>query len=220
MKVLICDDHAVFADALGHLVSTSGIEVVAVTYTLDSAMEVLTETHVDVCSLDVMFGAVSVLDRLPEVRRSSKRTRFMLLTALLDVSAVSAARAAGFSGFADKSQSAADIIATFFKVAAGQLVMPCALRRVPIPRQVSSESVQAARRLASYLTPREREVLSALVAGVDTTGLAKRMGITRATARCHIQSLLVKMNVHSRLEAATTAVKLGLLDAETGDWRF
>jgi two-component system, NarL family, nitrate/nitrite response regulator NarL len=218
VKALICDDHTVFADSLAHLLSTSGIDVVGVAYTPQAAIDALAETQVDVCSLDVMFGDDSVLDRLVEIRRTSSRTHFMLLTGLLEAAAVRAGRAAGVLGFAEKKQSAADIIATFHKVAAGQLVVPSSFRRIPVPRQALSESAQAARRLASYLTPRERQVLSALVGGVDTTGLSRHLGITTATARCHIQSLLIKMNVHSRVEAATTAVRLGLLDPETGDW--
>ena len=218
MRVLICDDHAVFAETLADLFSSSGIDVVTVAYTPDEAITALATAQIDVCSLDVMFGEVSLLDRLAEIRRAAKRTRFMLLTGNLDASTVSAGRAAGITGFADKSQSAADIIGTVLKVAAGQFVVPNTFRRIPVPRQALSESAHAARRLASYLTPRERQVLSALVVGDDTTGLAKHLGIARATARCHVQSLLVKMNVHSRLEAATTAVRLGLLDPETGDW--
>jgi two-component system nitrate/nitrite response regulator NarL len=218
MRVLICDDHAVFAETLADLFSSSGIDVVTVAYTPDEAITALATAQIDVCSLDVMFGEVSLLDRLAEIRRAAKRTRFMLLTGNLDASTVSAGRAAGITGFADKNQSAADIIGTVLKVAAGQFVVPNTFRRIPVPRQALSESAHAARRLASYLTPRERQVLSALVVGDDTTGLAKHLGIARATARCHVQSLLVKMNVHSRLEAATTAVRLGLLDPETGDW--
>jgi DNA-binding NarL/FixJ family response regulator len=218
MRVLICDDHAVFADTLANLFSSSGIEFVTVAYSPGEAVRALATAQIDVCSLDVMYGEVSLLDRLPEIRRAANRTRFMLLTGALDAATVSAGRAAGITGFADKRQSAADIIATVLKVAAGQFVVPNSFRRLPVPRQPLSESAQAGRRLASYLTPREQQVLSALVLGDDTTGLAKKMGIARATARCHVQSLLVKMNVHSRLEAATTAVRLGLLDPETGDW--
>jgi two-component system nitrate/nitrite response regulator NarL len=72
--------------------------------------------------------------------------------------------------------------------------------------------------LAAFLTPREREVLSALVCGDDTKKVARSLGIAAATARCHIQSLLTKMGAHSRLEAATTAVRSGMINPETGQW--
>ncbi len=220
MRAVICDDHALFADSLADVLSTSGIEIAAVTYTPEDALRALGSSAVDVCSLDVMFGNTSVLDRLAEFRWAAPRARLILLSGILDAAAVSAGRAAGVSGFADKRQSAAEIVTTFLKVAAGQTVVPACLRGIPGPRRSASEPNEAARRLASYLTPRERQVLSALVGGSDTTGLARQLGVTTTTARCHIQSILIKMNVHSRLEAATTAVRIGLLDPESGEWYF
>jgi DNA-binding NarL/FixJ family response regulator len=73
-------------------------------------------------------------------------------------------------------------------------------------------------RMAAFLTPREREVLGALVRGQDTTRLARELGIAGATARCHIQSVLTKLGAHSRLEAATTAVRFGMVNPQTGRW--
>jgi two-component system, NarL family, nitrate/nitrite response regulator NarL len=166
----------------------------------------------------VMFGSTSVIDRLADFRRAAPRTRLILLSGYLDAATISAGRAAGFAGFAEKTQSVAEIVTTFLKVAAGQMVVPASVRGVPGPRRAGAQPDPTARRLASLLTPRERQVLSALVGGVDTSTLADRLGVTTGTARCHIQSILIKMRVHSRLEAATTAVRIGLLDPESGDW--
>jgi two-component system nitrate/nitrite response regulator NarL len=97
---------------------------------------------------------------------------------------------------------------------------------VVIPGDRSAEPVGAvacqesstAHRLATFLTKREREVLSALVRGSDTMNLASSLGISQTTARCHIQSVLTKMGVHSRLEAATGAVRHGMIRPDTGEW--
>src|SRR5204863_2507694 len=61
--------------------------------------------------------------------------------------------------------------------------------------------------LVSQLTTREREVLSLLVEGADGGAIARRLGISRNTVRTHVQSILTKLQVHSRLEAATMAVR-------------
>jgi two-component system nitrate/nitrite response regulator NarL len=218
VNVLVCDDHALFADSLADLLSSSGVGAVTVAYTPAGAADALARARIDVCSLDLVFGEVNVLDRFAGIRDASPETGFLLLTGALGPGVIAAGRAAGVRGFADKTQPSADIVAAFHRIAAGRTVVPAGTRKVPTPRPALSDPAQAARRLASYLTPRERQVLSALVGGIDTVDLARRMGITRATVRCHIQSLLIKMNVHSRLEAATTAVRLGLLDPVTGDW--
>jgi two-component system nitrate/nitrite response regulator NarL len=88
----------------------------------------------------------------------------------------------------------------------------------PLPVSSFRRHANDAVRLGSFLTPREREVLCGLVRGDDTKKLARSMGIASATARCHIQNVLTKLGAHSRLEAATSAVRYGLVSPETGDW--
>ncbi len=67
-------------------------------------------------------------------------------------------------------------------------------------------------RLAAYLTIRERQCLQLLVEGLDTAQMAVRLGVSPATVRTHVQSLLTKLGVHSRLEAASLAVRHRLLE--------
>jgi DNA-binding NarL/FixJ family response regulator len=68
-----------------------------------------------------------------------------------------------------------------------------------------------ARRLALFLTTREREVLARLVRGESTAALAAEMGVTYSTARTHIQNLLTKLGVHSKLEAVAFAIAHALV---------
>lgn len=75
-----------------------------------------------------------------------------------------------------------------------------------------------AQRLAHYLTPREREVLTRLVRGESTASLARTMKITRSTARSHVQSVLTKLGVHSQREAVIAAARYGLVSVNTGEW--
>ncbi len=218
MNVLICDDHAVFADSLALLVKASGAEVAAVTYRPQDAARILREIHVDVCILDVMFGDDSLFDYLADIVDLSPSTRFVVLTGRLDEETIEAGRAAGVVGFVEKVRSARDILTVIEGVNAGEVLIPECPERLRDGQGETYALTRAARRLASFLTPREREILSALVGGSDTAALARDLRITRATVRCHVQSVLTKMNVHSRLEAVTTAVRYGLLDPATGDW--
>jgi two-component system, NarL family, nitrate/nitrite response regulator NarL len=66
--------------------------------------------------------------------------------------------------------------------------------------------------MASQLTPREREVLTLLVQGADGRRAASTLGISLNTIRTHVQSILTKLQVHSRLEAATFAVRHGIVE--------
>ncbi|MEU7872907.1 response regulator transcription factor [Dactylosporangium sp. NPDC049140] len=214
MRLLICDDHVVFADALAHLLRTHGKDVVAVTHHPTEAVAALRAREVDLCLLDVFYGADIGVQWLGEVRAAAPRSRIVLLCTKTDDALVSAARAFRVAGLADKRQSVAEIVTLLDRVHAGESMLPPRTGAARAPRHTGS----AERFLASYLTPRERQALSALVRGVDTAGVAHMLGITQTTARCHIQSVLAKLGAHSRLEAATTAVRHGMINPVTGEW--
>jgi DNA-binding NarL/FixJ family response regulator len=215
MRVLVCDDHKAFAESLAMVLADAGHQVVAVTHSPDEALAVLSRNPVDLCLLDLVYANGTVLDRLAEIRAAAPDAALVVLSGFTDPEVVAAAEAAGVRGFADKSQHVTEILAMLGKVAAGDRV----ITPVPAWRTPEPESRSETRRLAEFLTEREREVLCGLVRGDDTHTLARSMGVTWATVRSHVQSVLSKLGVHSRLEAATVAVRDGLVDARTGTWQ-
>ncbi len=217
MRLLICDYQVVFAQSLAHLLTAYRREVVAVTHRFDQLLDALRREVVDICLLDVVFGRENVLGRLPELRAASPGTHIVLLTSELDPALVAAARAAGVRGVGHKRQPAAEILDLLDRVYAGEWVVAESVAGPAAP-SVGHRPLNDAQRLAVFLTPREREVLKGLVRGDDTHKLARSLGIAPATARCHVQNVLTKLGAHSRLEAATTAVRFGMISPETGDW--
>jgi two-component system, NarL family, nitrate/nitrite response regulator NarL len=216
VRVLLCDDHVLFAESLATVLTDAGHDVVGVTHSPDAALAVLRVDPVDACLLDVGFGTDSILPWLGDLRAAAPRARLVLLTASVDAGVVASARAAGVHGVAHKSQHVTDMVAILERVHAGETVVD----RSALTRPGAAGDRDMAHRLAARLTPREREALCQLVRGLDTTQLARAMGITWATARSHVQSVLTKLGVHSRLEAATVAVREGLVNAGTGEWRL
>jgi two-component system nitrate/nitrite response regulator NarL len=216
MRILICADHIVFAESLAHLLTAAGKQVVAVTHDLTQAAAVLREQPVDVALVDVGFEGEPTLDGIADLRRAAPQTHIVLLSGRTDHAFVIAARAAGVRAVADKHRRVAEILDLLNRVYVGG---PITINNTRSSGASSWRcAVNDAQRLAAYLTPREREVLSALVCGSDTKKVARSLGITPTTARCHIQSLLTKMGAHSRLEVATTAVRSGMVSPETGEW--
>ena len=124
----------------------------------------------------------------------------------------------GVHGVADKRLPAAEIVRILDRVNAGELVLPDGRPSAAAGRPARGSPADYTQRLGAFLTPRERQVLGALVRGRDTVRLAKELGIAETTARCHIQSVLIKLGAHSRLEAATTAVRFGMIEPQTGRW--
>ena len=227
MRVLLCDDHAVFAESLALVLSRAGMTVVGVSHDPEAAQRMLEQDEVDVCVLDLMYGSTpsagpgsrsaepGVLGRLPALRAGSPRTRFLLLTGYVSSDLAELARAAGFSGVLNKGCHTRDIVAAIERAHGGEPVLTVAPEST---RSRSAGQLTEAQQLAKFLTRREREVLGYLVTGADTTTLAKTMGVSWTTARSHVQSVLGKLGAHSRLEAATSAVRNGVVSGETGKW--
>jgi two-component system nitrate/nitrite response regulator NarL len=217
VRVLLCDDHVLFAESLGAVLTDAGHDVVGVTHSPDAVLAALRgPATVDACVLDVGFGSDSIVHWLADLRAAAPETRLVLLTAHLDADVVAVALAHGVHGVAHKSQHVTDMVAILERVHAGETVVDRSL----LSRPVGTAGRESAQRLADRLTPREREALCHLVRGLDTTQLARAMGVTWATARSHVQSVLTKLGVHSRLEAATVAIREGLVTAGTGEWRL
>lgn len=215
MRVIICDDHAVFADSLSLVLSDAGHVVVGVAYSPADALPLLGGREADVCLVDLHFPAGTVLEWMPRLRSVAPRTRFVVLTGFLERAVLEAGLAAGVSGFAHKGQQAGDVLAVLGRVAAGEVVVDQAARRGD---GGSLRPRSQAQRFARFLTPREREVLTRLTRGESTQALAKAMGVTRSTARSHVQSVLSKLGVHSQREAVIEAARHGLVSVETGEW--
>jgi DNA-binding NarL/FixJ family response regulator len=117
--------------------------------------------------------------------------------------------AAGAAGYLCKTAGVAALVSTLARVAAGEVVSAVPAPRSPLRVPEHAE----AHRLAGYLTPRERDCLAMMVDGLGTAAIATRLGVSVATVRTYAQAVLTKLGVHSRLEAASFAVRYSLLDA-------
>jgi DNA-binding NarL/FixJ family response regulator len=83
-------------------------------------------------------------------------------------------------------------------------------RTAPPPRP--ADDAETAHRLAAHLTEREWQCLELLATGLDTQALARALSVSVTTVRTHVQSLLAKLGVNSRLQAVALTVRTGLLD--------
>jgi len=216
MRIVICDKHPVFGDALAYLLRRRGDEVLAVTTNLLRAVAMAESLRPDLCLVDAPVDSEAEVPMLAVLRQMVNLTAVVLLVSTVDPEFQRRVGRIGVRGLVDKHLSGSAIIQLLQRANAGETVFPLAGSSAnPLaPTRMRNES----RRLAAFLTPREREVLCALVRGNGTSEVARSMGISTTTARCHIQSLLTKMGAHSRLEVVTDAVQSGMVDPRTGGW--
>ena len=136
--------------------------------------------------------------------------RIVAVTALNDGKAVRQALRSGFHGYLTKDAQVKQFVNAISTVLDGQVVVPRpAVRRMAGAR---TPEEQQAVFLAEQLTPREREILALLAEGSDGVDIARKLSVSKNTVRTHVQNILSKLQVHSRLEAAAFAIRYGLVD--------
>ena len=214
MRLVLCDDHRLLAEALATALRAHGHEVVAVATTPEDGLRAVVDHHPDVCLLDVGFPGASGLDLVAQIVSAHEETKVLMLSGRSNPDVVNAALTAGAAGFVLKEQGIDRILQALERVLAGEAVVDSGLLRaalsVPVPRR-SLES----QRLRS-LTSREREALRRIAAGESTKEVARAMHVSESTARTHVQNVLTKLGVRSRLQAAALVAREGLPD-EFGD---
>lgn len=207
ISVVIIDDHLLVADSLkAALSSTDDLVVVGVAATGAEGLEAVRRHRPDVCLLDQRLPDGLGTDLLPQLLAASPSTKVLLVTGSDTDDVLHRAVERGAVGFLAKGQRAASLFNAIRRAADGDVVLsPEDLRRL-VPR-----AGNRALRLGDDLTPREREVLSLLADGLSTAAIAKRLFLSPATVRNHIQSVLTKLGAHSKLEAVTVALREGLV---------
>ncbi|MET7997693.1 response regulator transcription factor [Amycolatopsis sp. NPDC005232] len=208
-SIVLGDDHKVFLEALAGLLERHGMRVVGTALTLAQVVETVRETRPDVCLLDRNFGAGPVEDGVAATLAASPGTKVIMLTASPGNGAVADALRSGAAGYVHKTCGVEHLINAIDRVIAGETLVDVPVR-TSAPTPDRSREVDLRER---FLTGRERQCLAMLIDGDTTETMARRLGVSTATVRSHVQGVLVKLGVHSRLEAAALAVRHALVPA-------
>lgn len=207
VRLLLCDDHQVFAEALAGLMAADGLEIVGVVGRVADAVQTAVNRRPDVVLMDYELPDGDGVSATRAIKAALPDTKVVLLTSNADEDVLVAALEAGASGYVTKHKPAAEVTAAVRAVANGEMLVSSDMLARLLPRMNRAAP-------ARYdLTARELEVLELLAAGTPNIELAQRMGISRNTVRNHVQNLLTKLGVHSRLEAVALANREGLLRA-------
>ena len=211
-RVLVVDDHVMFAELLGEVLrGHDDIVVTAYVATGDEALEVVARDAPDVVLLDYCLpgeDGIAVAARLREV---SPDIGLIILTGVGDDSVLSVALLAGCTGFVTKDRATSELVAAVRAVRDGRSAIdPGAIARLATLRR------EPTRGDAGGLTQREREVLILLVEGATTREISERLFISLNTTRNHVQRLIGKLGAHSRLEAVAARAAVGCSRAPPG----
>jgi two-component system, NarL family, nitrate/nitrite response regulator NarL len=204
---LIVDDHVLFAEAMTVALRNREMEVVRA-YTAAEALEAVGSERFDLVLMDIGLPDRSGLSVGAQIVAEHDDLKVLAVTALDDPDAAVRAIQSGFHGYITKDTDLTRFIAAIESALEGQVVMPRRLTRKETGKQGRGDYLAA---LIASLTTREREVLALLTEGMNGSRIAETLRISENTVRTHVQSILTKLQVHSRLEAAAFAVQHGLV---------
>jgi len=214
---MLVDDHALLRQGLTRLLELDDeLEVVGQAGTGTGALSLVKEVAPDVVVLDVNLPDMTGIEVAARMQRLCPQVRILALTIHDDVSYISEMIRAGVDGYMLKDEEPARLIGAIKRVGAGESVFPSHLMEKVMERyhRMSEEygKIQTAATLEELqLTPREQEVLQCIVQGLSNKEIAAQLFISEKTVKNHITSLLRKLDVEDRTQAAVYAVSRGLV---------
>lgn len=205
IRVLVVEDHNVVRQGLIALLGVvEGLQVAGEAADGLEAIEQFRKLQPDITLIDLRLprmGGVEVIQRL---RSEAPQARFIVLTTYDGDEDIYRALKAGAKAYLLKGMTSQELIATIRTVHAGKSHIPPAIAERLAERMGVED-----------LTPREFDVLEQIVAGKSNKEIAAELSVSEATVKTHINSLLSKLGVTDRTQAATSAIRRGIVPFES-----
>ncbi|MGH2757909.1 MAG: response regulator [Actinomycetota bacterium] len=219
MKILLGDAHSLFREAVRAVLERElECEVVCETSSGVIAVNEARRARPDIAVLDTDLLECDGIRATSLIREQVPECKVLVLSAVEDQESLINALEAGASGFVTKTSPLSELIAAAKAIGSGETTVPNRMLGSLLDSLIHRRRDQdEAMKRMNRLTKREKEVLLYLAKGGGNDQIAERLVISRETARTHIQNILNKLGVHSRLEAAALALQNGNLDYLGGD---
>jgi len=218
LRILVADEQGLFRSALkAALDAGGGLAVVAEAAEGEEAVAAAEKSRPDVAILSTGLPTVDGVRASCMIRERLPDCRIIVLAAWQDQRVLTDGLGCGANGYLTKDSSLEELVEAVRAVARGETLIPPPMLS-PLLDDLLDRRRQHENALLrlTELSPREREVLALVARGAKTSAIADTLVISSETARTHIQNILSKLQVHSRLEAAAFVIENGLLDHLNG----
>jgi DNA-binding NarL/FixJ family response regulator len=208
--VIVVDDHDIFRRGLIELLEERGIQVVGEAALAADGIRQASDVGPCVVLMDLSLPGMSGIEATQRLTAVAPLARVVVLTVLGDDQHVVDALLAGACGYLVKDAPIAQVVDAIWAADRGEsLISPRIASRL-VRRLREPEKVETSR-AADLLTPREVEVLELLARGLDNSGIARVLYLSQHTVKNHVSSILIKLQVENRIQAAVRAVRGGLV---------
>jgi two-component system NarL family response regulator len=205
IRVLVVEDHNVVRQGLVALLKMADqLEVVGEAADGVEAVTQFRKHLPDITLIDLRLPRMSGVDVIERIRMETPQARFIVLTTYDGDEDIYRALKAGARAYLLKGMTSEDLIATIRTVHSGKSHIPPAIAE-KLAQRMGSED----------LTPREFDVLEQIVNGMSNKEIAVELEVSEATVKTHINSLLGKLGVTDRTQAATAAIQRGIVPLES-----
>jgi DNA-binding NarL/FixJ family response regulator len=211
IRVLLAEDHALFRQGLRELLDVEGLSVVGEASDGITAVRMAGELRPDVVVMDLHMPRMDGIDATSEIMKMERPPVVLVLTVSTTDDDVLDAIAAGAAGYLLKDADADELVAAVRNACSGRSPMSpqitgALLRRVREQTIVNEEPGE----LLS-LSARETEILRLVAQGRDNTEIAQELYLSPSTVKNHVSSILDKLGVESRVQAAVRAARAGIV---------
>jgi NarL family two-component system response regulator LiaR len=204
---MLVDDHAVVRSGLSaFLMAYEDLEMIGEADSGEQAVQLCERVRPDVVLMDLVMPGMDGAAATRAVRERVPQAQVIALTSFKEKDLVESVMEAGAIGYLLKNVSADELARAIREAHAGRPTL------APEAAQALIQAVRQPLRPGFDLTEREQEVLALLVEGLSNLEIAERLVVSRSTVKFHVSSILSKLGVASRMEAATMALKKRLLD--------
>ena len=215
VTAVLVDQEPLIRMALAEVLSRGELDLVGQAASGADAIEMVVDLRPDVVLMDLRLPGISGVDAIEQLGLLAPASRVLVLTRSEENRVVEAI-VAGASGYILKSAAPEAIVAAIIATAAGESVLSSQvagkllerIRERDIPVTATSES--AALAIRGALTARELEIFTRLASGESNQDIGRALSLSANTVSNHIASILAKLHLHNRIQAAVQAVRSGL----------
>jgi DNA-binding NarL/FixJ family response regulator len=210
IRVMVVDDHDLFRTGLASLLASNpDIELVAQASGGSRAVRLAAELKPDVILMDVRMPDLDGPDATRLILEHDRAMRIVALTAVPEDAAVSMAIQAGACGFLAKDSPIDDVVAAVRAAASGAAWLSAHAAEIVLGTARQADRERDVPGAIDDLSPRELDVLRLIARGMENAEIAAALHISPRTAKNHVSSILTKLGLTNRIQAAIYAVRQG-----------